>query len=297
MQDLNEVFKDFSNARLLTYKHFLRFELGKKEYTPEQIYNLYAWNEMLSGVFWLLLSRIEITLRNRINDIFVEKFGKYWLDTSQYHNTKVFFKETHKKQLEKAEQKLKNKGVNPSNDRMVAELTMGFWVSFVEIGFSFDNKTLKENQIGLKYFIPDILMGYVYLNENVDKIRFWSKKSNIEQLTIQLNSAKELRNRIAHHEPIFNYIPSHLAHLPKEKLDNFLKTLQSTYGYLLQLLHDLSPQQARIYQKSYTHHCAIYLLSDKFFNELLCRSSLDDVMSSEQFIEYLMDCMNKRVVE
>lgn len=89
MQDLNEVFKDFSNARLLTYKHFLRFELGKKEYTPEQIYHLYAWNEMLSGVFWLLLSRIEITLRNRINDIFVEKFGKYWLDASQYHNITI----------------------------------------------------------------------------------------------------------------------------------------------------------------------------------------------------------------
>lgn len=87
---------------------------------------------------------------------------------------------------------------------MVAELNMGFWVSFSEIGFSFD---LDE------------------LNENSDKVRYWSKQGNIANLVLRLDVAKEIRNRIAHHEPIFNYVPSHLSSVPKDELGDFLKVL------------------------------------------------------------------------
>lgn len=293
MQELNEIFKDFSHNRLLTYKHFLKFELSHTNYTPEQVYNLYGWNEEIASSFWLLLSRIEITLRNRINDIFVEKFGKFWLDTSQYHNTKVFFKDTHKKQIEKSENKLSNKGITPTNDRMVAELNMGFWVSFSEIGFSFDSDELKENEIGWKYFIPKIMTGYQYPNKNSDKVRYWSKQGNIANLVLRLDVAKEIRNRIAHHEPIFNYIPSHLSSIPKDELGDFLKVLQNTYQYLLGLLHDLSPQQARIYQKSHNHYQTLYLLSNSTFDKYLNLGSADDMMLLEKFIEYLMDYMEE----
>lgn len=50
-QNLDEIFKDFSHARLLTYKNFLRLRLGYENYTPEQLYNLYVWNEEVASSF------------------------------------------------------------------------------------------------------------------------------------------------------------------------------------------------------------------------------------------------------
>lgn len=73
--------------------------------------------------------------------------------------------------------------------------------------------------------IPLIMTGYQYPNENPDKVRYWSKQGNIANLAIRLDVAKEIRNRIPHHEPIFNYIPSHLSSVPKDELGYFLKVL------------------------------------------------------------------------
>lgn len=126
-----------------------------------------------------------------------------------------------KKQISKPEYKLRKKGTTPSNDRMVAELNMGFWVSFSEIGFSFELDELKENEIDWKYFIPRIMSGYEYPREKADKVRYWSKQSNIDNLILKLDFAKEIRNRIARYEPIFNHYPTYLSNLPREQQGNF----------------------------------------------------------------------------
>lgn len=295
MQDLNEIFKDLSSNRLLTYKKFLKFELGEETHTPERLYNLYLWSEEVSSCFWLILSRIEITLRNHINDVLISKFNENWLGTNTSLVTnkiedKIYFQPYHRNQINKAMSKLKDKNINIlSNQRMVAELNMGFWTSFSEISFSFDSKELKENEIGWKYFIPKIFNGYQYLSEKSDKVRYWSSQKNIENLALRLNVAKEIRNRIAHHEPIFNYIPSHLSNVPKEELGSFLNRLQNNYQYFLNLLHDLSPQQARVYQRSHNHYQTLYLLSNSTLDKYLNLNNSDDMMLLDDFICYLMD--------
>lgn len=303
MQDLNDIFKDFSQNRLSTYRNFLENEYPDESFGIEQVYNLYTWNEKIASYFWLLLSRIEITLRNRINDVLVEKFGKSWLKVKntevkdpKVKNTKyegIFFQGMHKKQINKLEIKLKHS--NLSNERMVAELNMGFWVSFSKITFSFPKEVLRKEQIGWKYFIPKIMTGYQYPNEKADKERYWSKKENIDKLISELNSAKEIRNRIAHHEPIFNYTPAHLQGSKTDEKNNFLITLRNTYQYLLYLLHILSPKQAQDYQRSDSHHYTLYLLSIPTFEKYLNLESRDEMIFLEDFIKYLESHIDNEV--
>ena len=59
------------------------------------------------------------------------------------------------------------------------------------------------------------------------------------------------------------------------------------------LLHDLSQQQARIYQKSHNHYQTLYLLSNSTFDKYLNLVSAYNMMLLEKFIEYLMDYMEE----
>lgn len=290
MQDLNAVLnRDFSTQRLLTYRNFLKLELKLDEYTPEQTYNVYAWNELVAGCFWQVISRIEIILRNRINNLLLQTVHANWLDVND-ETTKVFFNKSHKNAIKQTQRKLIEKGLQARNDRVVAELNMGFWANFYEIEFSYSPKDAKSLKIGWQYFMPDIFIGYQY-QENVDKVRYWHNAKNVQRMKEHLNIAKEIRNRIAHHEPIFNYTPSYLAELSKKDKDGFIINIDRNYNHLLELLHWLSPEQAMLYQKSYHHHYTKYLLSSVGFRKYL-NVEADEMMMLDGFIEYLMNYLS-----
>ena len=157
-----------SNKRLETY--YKQFE-GNKNKAIEY----YQLNIKVSESFYPLLANLEVVLRNLIHKSFSVRFGSdFWFDN-------IIFKEL-SEQVNIAKSKIiKNKQMLTS-DKIVAELTFGFWTS------------LFNKQYALLFWKP---LTYVFkeLNTNLkhrDKIAF------------RLNHIRKFRNRIFHYEPICN---------------------------------------------------------------------------------------------
>lgn len=72
-------------------------------------------NEITSSCFWNVVSRIEITLRNHINDTLREKVDKEWLQIDKMNTTKVYFQSFHKTQINNINKLLEYK-INITND-------------------------------------------------------------------------------------------------------------------------------------------------------------------------------------
>jgi hypothetical protein len=142
------------------------------------------------------LSLIEVCLRNKINNYFV-KFDSNWLENKDHVGGGFFLVEKAKKSLKKYDKII-------SNNSLVPELTLGFWVGIFsphKTGFSLDNKHMKK-----------------MFNKN-DII----KK---DELYAILKNINDFRNRAFHHEKIIN-------------IDRFLVIEQQIQQILLLLDNDL----------------------------------------------------------
>ncbi len=200
MQDFKLALKDFSHQRTATYTNFLKNELEYGQCTKQQVYDFYVWSGLVNSVFWQCIERIEIILRNRINNVLINKVHHDWLNLDNTNTTKIYFKKYHEDCIRGTIEILNRKNQHPTNSRLVSELTVGFWVSFNDIGFSYTRREKNDHKIAWKYFIADIVPHYPTRG---DVTRFWSKEANVKKLIKVLKFIQKLRNRIAHHEHIF----------------------------------------------------------------------------------------------
>lgn len=290
MQDFERIFSGYSTERMLTYKNFIKLELKIEEYTPENIYHFYNWSDLISSAFWQVISKIEVLLRNRINDVLKNNIDKNWFDLNKNNQTGIFFSKYHAESIEKALGNIRRKQKIVNNGRVVSELNMGFWTDFLDISFS-NSSNQSTKQIGWQYFIPEILPGYKYGNK--DPHRYWNNEKNKQKLKEKLNDIKEIRNRIAHHEPIFKYMSIKTRELSKDKRGGYFISLQRNYLEALELLHWLSPELSKAYQKSYANQYAQYIITESTFHHMVLEANeLDDIFLLERYIEYLMEYMD-----
>ena len=185
----------------------------------EKAFQLYKLNLELSKSIFGILSIYEIILRNAINYHYINYFNdENWIvnqckegglfnlpnDPNQYYSLK---------KIKKVQFKLSQKF---TNDRLVSELSFGFWV------YLFASHQFKAG------------------GQNIHRI-FINRPKGINQKTIfmELNQIRLLRNRIAHHEaicfkknaqldslilqPNFEFIIKHLHWLEKDDLVDKLK--------------------------------------------------------------------------
>ncbi len=285
MQDFKMVLKDFSHQRTASYTNFLKNELEYRKCTKKQVYNFYVWSGLVNSVFWQCIERIEIILRNKINDVLINKVHEDWLNLDNIDITKIHFKDYHKDCIERAVKNLNKKNQQPTNSRLVSELTVGFWVSFNDIGFSHTAIEKKKQNIAWKYFITDVFPNYPVKG---DSPRYWSKETNVKKLIRVLKFIQKLRNRIAHHEHIFKQrINQNRQSASQSQREYWFDNIQKNYFLLINVLDWLSPQQSRLYQKNYFHQYACYLISLDGFNHHVFNDN-NDMSSLENFIEYLM---------
>lgn len=291
MQDAHSILKDFSNARTVVYNNYLKLELGYKEASDEQTYRFYLWSELVNSYFWRCLARIEILFRNRVNNVLIEKIGPDWLSINKQVANKLHFGDKNKVAIEQAVTKLRKKKKSSSNDGIVAELSMGFWVNFLSISFSHERPEKKEKEIGWEYFIQDIFPGYQYSRENPDKnfmTRYWSKEERQEEeLQNKLIFLNILRNRIAHHEHIFKTRTREAKKI--HPLEDCFSNLVRNYEHILEIFRWLSPTQCDEYEKSSHHFYACYLMSLKGFENDVFDERQN--VTFESLIDYLLDCM------
>lgn len=178
---------------------------------------LYGLNQTLALYYFELSGAVEVALRNRIHEIFTQSYGDDWFPTVQSLITP-----SRKNDIDKARDDIRRKALPDTPGQMVANLGFGFWVSF------FENKNERR-----------------FWNKGLFKI--FKRGRSRRQVHEKLVRLRDLRNRIAHHEPIFNQ--PHLATIWQESMDilNDLSPIKSKWlhhrtGHKVQIaLGDLRP--------------------------------------------------------
>lgn len=81
------------------------------------------WNTALSEALYGTIQGLEITLRNKMHERLAARFGPRWYDVAS-----VGLQYIQQDQVLRAKQSLQQQGKPPDSPRIVAELSLGFWV-------------------------------------------------------------------------------------------------------------------------------------------------------------------------
>lgn len=141
-----------------------------------QAIRLYEYNIAFSEALYVPLHGVEICLRNAIHQALSTAFAR----TDWYDDPRLLLENPQRQALDKAKLSLRTKGKIQSPGRIIAELPFGFWVGL--IGKSYARSQLWGQH--LRKAFPH--------NRNLQR----------KQCHSLLQPLRELRNRIAHHEPI-----------------------------------------------------------------------------------------------
>ena len=161
----------------LSQARFDRY-LGFADGDQQRAVELYSANVGLSQAFYVPLHAVEIALRNRINDCLAPAHGERWFDRD------AFKKLDHQgDQLEELYERLAAQKLDPSPGQVVSGLTFGYWTQL--LSSTYDELWQTE----LKEIARD------------DRGKRMSRKA----LHVPLTNLRNLRNRIAHYEPIITW--------------------------------------------------------------------------------------------
>ena len=159
---------------------------------------LYRWNTLIAQSLYVYLQCWEITFRNRVDSLLRWKYGPKW----PYDDARAIRNLTkgEKRRLSdtKARQSQQRMLTQVPTDAIVADLSAGFWVSLLS---SSHEISLTWHHNIRRVFPHDVLLSREVTHQMSERI-----------LT--------LRNRIAHHEPIFD--------LPVEQTYSELQRLVSS---------------------------------------------------------------------
>ncbi|WP_161958845.1 Abi family protein [Ferruginivarius sediminum] len=144
--------------------------------------HLYRWNVELSESLYWPLQTVEIAFRNAIAATLRDRFGAGWHLNGHFHR---ILAEEHRLKLRQAvaRQKRKRKSERPTEDAVIADMPFGFWTSLLTARY---DVPLKWNH-NIRRSFPHIPRGCSRgtIAGSADRIR-------------------DIRNRIAHHEPILH---------------------------------------------------------------------------------------------
>lgn len=116
IKDKKELIEIITPVRLCAY--------GKE--CDEVLLDKYIFNLRLAESFYPALSLLEVSLRNRICNAIDKLICKGWL-VKELSQQKLLADKEYKKLLE-SESKIKKSGKKVTNDRLISEMTLGFWV-------------------------------------------------------------------------------------------------------------------------------------------------------------------------
>lgn len=153
----------------------LRKYLRASGHNDQRALNLYGWNIQISEAFFPVLSASEVCLRNTISARLIDLYGDQWWEDEgflgQIRNGKRI--------VRTARDKLRTRGVVTSGG-MTAELNFGFWV----------NMLLPRHE---DVFWNNLSLSFSELPRGITYADLYQRCDNV----------REFRNRVFHHEPIF----------------------------------------------------------------------------------------------
>lgn len=170
---LDDLEASLSPERLGTY-------LDATDGNRENAIRLHVWNTVVSSAFYEPLQILEVTLRNAMNRRLGEEYGENWYDKNE-----TGLNQGALNRIRGAKNQLTSLGYNHDPHRIVAALSLGFWVSLLKRG--------DEADYEMTLWRP-ALRGSFPHRETLERSMAFGP----------LNTLRLLRNRIAHHEPIFS---------------------------------------------------------------------------------------------
>ena len=169
----------FSSARLSTY-----FRAAGGDW--KKALHLYTWNTAISAAFYGPLQGLEVTLRNAMHRQLATCYGEAW-----YDNPGAGLDARCLVRIANAKTEVARAGNMPKSPRIVAVLSFGFWVSLLGPGGRLDQAGRRGNY-EMTLWRPALRGAFSHRTPMTRK-----------QAHLPLNCLRKLRNRIAHHEPIF----------------------------------------------------------------------------------------------
>lgn len=187
---IEKLIKSLSLDRLSTYG------AGSTGCSREAL-ELYIWNTQASAAFYVPLQGLEVTLRNALHRELAKKFG-----TANWYDTFGLERQGREK-VQKAKESVYAVHRKVAAPHVVAELSFGFWQS------------LLSKRYYQSLWVPALHKA------------FPNAKRKPTDIQTTLNHLRILRNRIAHHEPIF------------------MRHLSNDYQSILQALTWICPETAK----------------------------------------------------
>ena len=253
MQPLNltETLAAISAPRLSTYRKF---------FSPAddmELYGLYSWNEALSGCLNTLLNSVEVTMRNGFHRELSLRYGASagtsssdWYETL---NLKVRSRESVNKITHDYVNKKRVRLVPaPSPDDVVSKLTLGFWKHLLDV-----HSGTRKQAVDWGHILPALLPYH-----SIRDPAYWAKRRRQDTLFARMDLVGDLRNRIAHLEPLWktgplmeegrsrpNYKPPQVKPAPSTPAEA-IDRLNLVHNRAYELLHWLSRHRADDYFKS-----------------------------------------------
>lgn len=175
-------------TELLSEARLKKYGLGT---VPESlVLQRYKWNLALSEALYPSLSLLEVGLRNRIDAALTAIYGTQWLSEDWSHwvrtpKMKRFgFPNAEQEAILKTKQKLVRDNGEWTRPKLVAELNFGFWANL-----------FKSHYHPIIWQRKEKPMKTVFRE---------SPKMSPKQAYECLDRVRNLRNRVAHHEAIWN---------------------------------------------------------------------------------------------
>lgn len=259
---------DISQARLSSYRTF---------FAPKDdaaLYGIYCWNEAISSCFMRLIGVLEISMRNRFHNALS---ARLWNPTvshgsnasNDWYNRLPLGKKSDDQIKAMTHVRIKGgalvpKSKPPSPNKVVAGLMYGFWSKLLDV-----HSDSAGNKIDWGKLLVDIVPNH---HQRTDS--YWRKQSHQDVLYARIELVGDLRNRVAHFEPLWKLRelkeekrerpgqpkPAVLAPAPANAAEAILR-LQELYWRTSQLLHWVSKERAADFADSETNHLAHYLMT------------------------------------
>lgn len=167
--NLPRIQQSLSVPRLDRYMHMAKGDL-------KLALAFHNWNTALGSSLHLPLQIFELSFRNCLHDSLSGRFGHDWYD-SQF----AILDADGQRTVTVAKDKLIKQGRPISSPPVIAQFTFGFWLN------------LLKRRYETPFWIPAIKNGFTH-----------APKPVMRQATFDaVDKIRNLRNRIAHHEPIY----------------------------------------------------------------------------------------------
>lgn len=174
--DLSEMFK-----KSLSGPRFRRY-VSEAKGDDIKAFELYKWNSLISQSLYVYLQAWEICLRNKVASFLAWKYNESW-PYDQIRAIRSFKGDDKRRITETIQRQEHRRGIRPvPTSAIIADLSAGFWVS----------------QLSPRYAVT---YSWRY---NVTRIFPLEKGIDMQEAWRMCDELLNLRNRVAHHEPIYH---------------------------------------------------------------------------------------------